>query len=112
MPRCYIFWACAGKDSRDRGFPAGAAHTMVTLRSYRTDDQDAVVTLWWNSWRSIRPGLRHPQPFATWRARWASDIAMTQDVVVAVSVSQSALTARGQPAQDGGGQRTRHGGTA
>jgi GNAT superfamily N-acetyltransferase len=56
---------------------------MVTVRGYRIEDQDAVVTLWWNSWHSIRPGVRHPQPFAAWRTRWASEIAFKQKVVVA-----------------------------
>jgi hypothetical protein len=56
---------------------------MVTVRDYRVEDQEAVVTLWWNSWHSIRTGLRHPQPFAAWRTRWASDIAFNQEVVVA-----------------------------
>jgi len=41
------------------------------------------VTLWWNSWHSIRPGLHHPQPVAAWHTRWASDIAFKQEVVVA-----------------------------
>lgn len=56
---------------------------MVTVRGYRGGDQDAVVKLWWNSWHSIRPGLHHPQPFAAWHTRWASDIALKQEVVVA-----------------------------
>ena len=56
---------------------------MVKLRSYRFEDQGAVVAIWWDSWHSIRPGLRHPQPFADWRARWAGEIAPTQAIVVA-----------------------------
>lgn len=56
---------------------------MVTVRGYRVEDEDAVVRMWWNSWHSIRPGLRHPQSFAAWRTRWASDIAFKQEVVVA-----------------------------
>jgi len=56
---------------------------MVRVRAYEADDQDIVVTLWWNSWHSIRPGLRHPHAFAAWRRRWASEIALKQQVVVA-----------------------------
>ena len=41
------------------------------------------MKLWWNSWHSIRPELHHPQPFATWHTRWATDISRTQEVVVA-----------------------------
>ena len=39
--------------------------------------------LWWKSWHSIRQGLRHPQPLADWRTRWANEIATRQAVVVA-----------------------------
>jgi putative acetyltransferase len=57
---------------------------MITLRPYRSEDQDAVVALWWESWHSIRQGLRHPQPLAHWAARWANEIVpRQQDVVVA-----------------------------
>ena len=57
---------------------------MITLRPYRGEDQHAVVALWWDSWHSIRPGLRHPHPLAQWAARWADEIVPRQDVVVAV----------------------------
>ena len=56
---------------------------MVELRPYRPDDQDAVVTLWWESWHSIRPGLRHPRPLDDWGARWANEIVPRQTIVVA-----------------------------
>jgi ribosomal protein S18 acetylase RimI-like enzyme len=56
---------------------------MVELRPYRPGDQDAVVTLWWESWHSIRPGLRHPRPFADLAARWANEIVPQQKIVVA-----------------------------
>jgi putative acetyltransferase len=56
---------------------------MVELRPYRPGDQDAVVTLWWESWHSIRPGLRHPRPFADLAARWANEIVPQQTIVVA-----------------------------
>jgi putative acetyltransferase len=55
----------------------------IELRPYREDDQDAVVMLWWASWHSIRPGLRHPRPLADWHARWANEIVPRQDTVVA-----------------------------
>jgi putative acetyltransferase len=56
---------------------------MVTVRGYRAGDEDAVATVWWSPWHSIRPGLHHPQPFSAWRTRWANDIAFKQEVVVA-----------------------------
>lgn len=63
--------------------PAERAATMTKMRAYRAEDEDAVVRLWWNSWHSIRPGLRHPQPFDAWRTRWANEFAFKQEIVVA-----------------------------
>ena len=57
---------------------------MVTLRPYHAEDEEAVVALWWNSWHSIRDGLRHPRPPSDWRTRWANEIATRQAIVVAV----------------------------
>ena len=54
---------------------------MVRLRDYRAEDQEALVTLWWDSWHSIRAGLRHPHPPSEWRARWAEEIAPRQRIV-------------------------------
>jgi GNAT superfamily N-acetyltransferase len=56
---------------------------MVELRPYRPGDRDAVVTLWWESWHSIRPGLRHPRPFADLVTRWTDEIVPQQKIVVA-----------------------------
>ena len=56
---------------------------MIALRTYREEDEDAVLVIWWNSWHSIRPGLSHPHPFADWRTRWVNEIIPAQEVVVA-----------------------------
>ena len=55
----------------------------VTLRPYRQEDADAVVTLWWESWHSIRPGLRHPHSFEDFRVRWAGHMVSQHEIVVA-----------------------------
>jgi len=55
---------------------------MTSLRPYRGDDEHAVVALWWDSWHSIRPGLRHPHPLTSWRRRWIDDIVPVHTVVV------------------------------
>src|SRR3979411_130443 len=56
---------------------------MLGLRPYRDGDRDVVVQLWWDSWHSIRPGLRHPRGFDDLRARWSSEIVPRQNIVVA-----------------------------
>lgn len=59
---------------RDRG---------LEIRPYRDGDRDVVVRLWWDSWHSIRPGLRHPRPFEDLRARWDGEVVPRQRIVVA-----------------------------
>lgn len=56
---------------------------MLEVRIYRIEDQEAVVALWWDSWHSIRPGLRHPHPLSDWRRRWVDEIVPVQAIVVA-----------------------------
>ena len=56
---------------------------MIALRPYRDGDQEVVVKLWWDSWHSIRPGLRHPRPFEDVRARWVGEIVPRQRIMVA-----------------------------
>ena len=56
---------------------------MIALHSYASGDADAVVRLWWDSWHSIRPDLKHPQTLMDWRERWIHDIVPTQTIAVA-----------------------------
>ena len=56
---------------------------MVTLREYEPRDREILVTLWWESWHSIRAGLRHPQPIDAWRRRFTDEIVAGQRIVVA-----------------------------
>jgi GNAT superfamily N-acetyltransferase len=60
-----------------------ASPDMATLRPYRIEDQEAVVAIWWESWHSIRPGLRHPEALPVWRTRWTTEIVPAQTIVVA-----------------------------
>ena len=55
---------------------------MYSLRPYGHDDAEAVLAIWWDSWHSIQPGLHHPEPLSSWRARWLADIVPTQTIVV------------------------------
>ena len=41
------------------------------------------MKLWWDSWHSIRPGLRHPRPFEDLRTRWVGEIVPAQRIMVA-----------------------------
>jgi putative acetyltransferase len=59
------------------------ANAGIILRPYRDSDEDAALAIWWDSWHSIRPGLRHPRPLADWRTRWVGEIVRAQAIVVA-----------------------------
>jgi putative acetyltransferase len=56
---------------------------VITLRPYRPEDEGRVVRLWWDSWHSIRPALRHPQAFSDFQTRWRSEIVPRHEVVIA-----------------------------
>lgn len=62
---------------------AGVLSRGVTLGPYASQDEAAVLKLWWDSWHSILPDLRHPRPFAEWRERWRHDVVPAQIIVVA-----------------------------
>jgi GNAT superfamily N-acetyltransferase len=72
----------SGQGGSVVAFKANAS-AAIELRPYRTDDAEAVVRLWWASWHSMRPGLRHPHTFDDFRVRWASQIVRQHDVMVA-----------------------------
>lgn len=55
---------------------------MFELRPYATEDAEAVLAIWWDSWHSIAPELSHPQPRASWRSRWLTEIVGAQAIVV------------------------------
>jgi len=76
------FDACSDAEAYTHVANLAARASTVELRPYRTEDEEAVVVLWWYSWHSIRHGLRHPQPLADWRTRWANEIAPRQAIVV------------------------------
>jgi putative acetyltransferase len=77
------FEPCADSETCTHVANLAAAAAAVELRPYRPEDEAAVVALWWSSWHSIRQGLRHPQPLADWRTRWATEIVTRQAIVVA-----------------------------
>jgi ribosomal protein S18 acetylase RimI-like enzyme len=62
----------------------GCSDVMFRLRSYGDDDAEAVLTIWWDSWHSILPGISHPQTFVNWRSRWFTDVVPARTIVVAV----------------------------
>jgi ribosomal protein S18 acetylase RimI-like enzyme len=57
--------------------------TGLRIRLYQDDDLDTVVSLWYRSWTTALPGLRHPHPFEEWHRRFREEISQQQAVWVA-----------------------------
>ena len=47
---------------------------MLTIRSYKSSDIEAVVKLWWETWHNTFPQIKHPQPYPLWKARFENDL--------------------------------------
>lgn len=50
------------------------APAITTLRAYRPDDLDTVVTLWYRTWHETFPDLRHPQNYAGWHSTFQTHL--------------------------------------
>ena len=57
--------------------------TGLSIRRYRPKDLEAVVDLWYRSWSTALPGLRHPHPIEEWQRRFREEISQEQAVWVA-----------------------------
>ena len=55
----------------------------LRIRPYEPADLDAVVDLWYRSWHTALPVLRHPHPIAEWRRRFREEISQQEAVWVA-----------------------------
>ena len=55
----------------------------LRIRPYDPADLDAVVALWYRSWTTSLPGLRHPHPVGEWHRRFREEISRQQAVWVA-----------------------------
>jgi ribosomal protein S18 acetylase RimI-like enzyme len=60
-----------------------SASSRTTIRSYRPEDLDPVVDLWYDAWHAAFPDLRHHEPKEVWRRRFETEIAAEERVYVA-----------------------------
>lgn len=56
---------------------------MQTIRPYKTSDIEAVVKLWWKTWHQAFPGIKHPQPYSSWKTRFQNDLTARGNIWVA-----------------------------
>ena len=55
---------------------------MHVIRHYKPSDIEAVVKLWWETWNQTFPEIKHPQPYAVWKARFKDDIAVRGNIAL------------------------------
>ena len=60
-----------------------AASPQTRIRPYRTEDLDAVVDLWYDTWHAAFSDLTHHEPKEEWRRRFEAEIAVEEYVYIA-----------------------------
>jgi putative acetyltransferase len=53
------------------------------LRLYRTDDEDAAIALWLETWQKAYPNIDFAARVTWWRERWRGELVPNADIVVA-----------------------------
>ncbi len=54
-----------------------------TLRPYRTEDEDAAITLWLETWQKAYPSIDFAARVPWWRERWSNELAPNAAIIVA-----------------------------
>jgi putative acetyltransferase len=57
--------------------------TSVALRPYRSEDEDASIALWLETWKLAYPSIDFDKRIDWWRARWRSELVPIARIVVA-----------------------------
>jgi putative acetyltransferase len=53
------------------------------LRPYRSEDEDAAIALWLETWQQAYPSINFAARLAWWRQRWRSELVPNAAIVVA-----------------------------
>ncbi len=59
------------------------AAAPVSLRPYRTEDEDAAIALWQRTWQLAYPAIDFAARVPWWRERWRNELVPAADIVVA-----------------------------
>ena len=57
--------------------------TALQLRPYRTEDEDAAIALWQQTWQKAYPAIDFAARVTWWRERWRSELVPNAAVIVA-----------------------------
>ena len=60
--------------------------TRYQLRPYRTEDEDAAIALWQQTWQQAYPGIDFAARVTWWRERWRSELVPKAAIMVAEQV--------------------------
>jgi putative acetyltransferase len=55
----------------------------LRLRPYRSEDEDAAIALWLETWQQAYPSINFAARVAWWRQRWRSELVPNAAIVVA-----------------------------
>ena len=73
-------------DARDKpghdGLVLGVSPSFQ-LRPYRTEDEDASIELWRQTWQQAYPSIDFAARAAWWRERWRNELVPNADIIVA-----------------------------
>ena len=67
----------SGHDSRIR------MSAPFHLRPYRSEDEDAAIELWQQTWQQAYPGIDFAARVAWWRERWRNELVPNAAIIVA-----------------------------
>ncbi len=56
---------------------------MTKLRPYRTEDEDASIALWLETWKLAYPAIDFDKRVDWWRERWRTELVPVAQIVVA-----------------------------
>ena len=56
---------------------------MFSIRPYQSEDENRLIHLWYESWHSNDPQVRHPDPVDQWARRWYEEIVPSHEIAVA-----------------------------
>jgi putative acetyltransferase len=54
-----------------------------TLRPYRTEDEDAAIALWCETWQQTYPSIDFAARMSWWRERWRNELVPNAAIIVA-----------------------------
>jgi putative acetyltransferase len=65
------------------GHDGSRLNTPFTLRRYRTEDEDAAISLWQRTWQQAYPSIDFGARVTWWRERWRSELVAGAAIIVA-----------------------------